>query len=191
MKASGRVSYNCIGSENTERMNRGDKNRMVLWGQSAGANAVVTYAYANPDDPIVRGLIANSGSTPTSASVNTSSFSQMAASFGCGNLTSSDELTCMQKVDALSIQEYVRGNSKGGVGGARLGGYVADNVTVFANTTERLLKGRVAKVVGYACTSGIQSARADLSQASHNWSNQERGCGFCTLYTQPDCATHS
>lgn len=121
---------------------------MILWGQSAGANAVVTYSYGNPDDPIVRGLIANSGAGPASASVNTSSFSRMAASFGCGNLTSSHELTCMQKVDALAIQKYVADNTRGGLGGPRLGGYVADNVTVFANNTERLLKGRVAKVVG-------------------------------------------
>ena len=136
--------------ENTKSVNRGDKDRMILWGQSAGANAVVTYSYGNPDDPIIRGLIANSGAASASVSVNTSSFSQMAASFGCGNLTSSDELTCMQKIDALALQKYVGENTGGGLGGPRLGGYVADNVTVFANNTERLLKGRVAKVVSYA-----------------------------------------
>lgn len=162
---------------------------MILWGQSAGANAVVTYSYGNPDDPIVRGLIASSGAGPASASVNTSGFSRMAASFGCGNLTSSDELTCMQKVDSLALQKYVGENTRGGLGGPRLGGYVADNVTVFANNTERLLKGHVAKVVGYACIPGIGRVKADMSQASHNRSNQERGCSFCTLYTQPDCRT--
>jgi len=129
---------------------------MILWGQSAGANAVVTYSYANADDPIVRGLVANSGSAPSGTAVDTSSFSKMAASFGCGNLTASDELTCMQKMDASRLQKYVLENSKGGFGGPRLGGYVADNVTVFSNYTERLLKGRVAKVVSYGCSSGIK-----------------------------------
>jgi carboxylesterase type B len=122
---------------------------MVLWGQSAGANAVVTYSYANPDDPIVSGLIADSGTaaTPGSVSTNTTSFSVMATSLGCGNLTATAELSCMQKVDALAIQKYV-GDNTGGVFGNTLGGMVADNVTVFFNNTERLVQGRIAKVVG-------------------------------------------
>jgi carboxylesterase type B len=134
---------------------------MVLWGQSAGANAVVTYSYANPDDPIVSGLIADSGSAaaPGSVSTNTTSFSVMAASLGCGNLTATAELSCMQKVDALAIQKYVQGDS-GGLIGNTLGGMVADNITVFANNTERLLQGRIAKVV---CHTGIIETRgADI-----------------------------
>jgi carboxylesterase type B len=134
---------------------------MVLWGQSAGANAVVTYSYANPDDPIVSGLIADSGSAaaPGSVSTNTTSFSVMAALLGCGNLTATAELSCMQKVDALAIQKYVQGDS-GGLIGNTLGGMVADNITVFANNTERLLQGRIAKVV---CHTGIIETRgADI-----------------------------
>jgi carboxylesterase type B len=125
----------------------GDKDRMILWGQSAGANAVVTYSYANPTDPIVRGLVAASGAAPAGVSVNTTSFTTMATSFGCGNLTAVAELACMQKVDARAIQKYARNNTGNLMSGERLGGYVADNVTVFANNTEQLLKGHVAKVV--------------------------------------------
>jgi carboxylesterase type B len=122
---------------------------MILWGQSAGANAVVTYSYGNPDDPIVRGLIADSGAAAgATGPINTTGFSTMAASFGCGNLTASEELSCIQKIDALAIQQYVADNTSGGLLGNKLGGLVADNVTVFANNTEQLLKGRVAKVVG-------------------------------------------
>ena len=132
---------------NTKEYYSGDKDRMVLWGQSAGANAVVTYSYANADDPIVRGLIADSGAGPASASVNTSSFTTMAVSFGCANLTATEELACMQKVDAFAIQQYVRNNTASEIGGVRLGGYVADNVTVFANNTEQLRLGRVARIV--------------------------------------------
>jgi carboxylesterase type B len=124
---------------------------MVLWGQSAGANAVVTYSYANPDDPIVTGLIADSGTASGSTSTNTSSFSMMASSLGCGNMSAAAELTCMQKVDALTIQNYVEGKS-GGTMATSIGGTVADNVTVFSNNTERLIHGRVAKVV---CSAGI------------------------------------
>lgn len=122
---------------------------MVLWGQSAGANAVVTYSYANPDDPIVTGLIADSGAASGSTSTNTSSFSMMASSLGCGNLSAPAELSCMQKVDALTIQSYVEDKS-GGTMATSIGGTVADNVTVFSNNTERLIQGRVAKVVSRA-----------------------------------------
>jgi carboxylesterase type B len=114
---------------------------MVLWGQSAGGNAVVTYSYAYPDDPIVTGLIADSGAAPGSVSTNTTSFSVMAASLGCVNLTAAAELSCMQAVDALAIQNYVQGTDAG------IGGMVPDNATVFANNTERLLQGRVAQIV--------------------------------------------
>ncbi|KAF2736257.1 alpha/beta-hydrolase [Polyplosphaeria fusca] len=124
----------------------GDKDRMVLWGQSAGGNAVVTYSYGYPDEPIVSGLIADSGVAPSSVGVNTTSFSVMAASLGCGNLTAADELACMQKVDALAIQKFLRDHPSGVFGAAPWGGYVADNVTIFANNTVQLMKGRVAKV---------------------------------------------
>jgi carboxylesterase type B len=121
---------------------------MILWGQSAGANAVVTYSYANPDDPIVKGLVAGSGAAPPSLGVNTTSFSTMAAGLGCGNLTAANELSCMQKLDALDIQTYVLefGN---------IGGMVADNVTAFASNSQRLANGQVAKIVSRAHTSRL------------------------------------
>jgi len=55
----------------------------------------------------------------------------------------------MQKVDALTIQSYVEDKS-GGTMATSIGGTVADNVTVFSNNTERLIQGRVAKVVSRA-----------------------------------------
>jgi carboxylesterase type B len=133
---------------------------MILWGQSAGGNAVTTYSYANSDDPIVTGLIADSGAPPGNISTNTTSFSVMAASLGCGNLTATAELSCMQNVDALSIQKYVADYS-GGMMGNRLGGMVADNITVFANNTARLLLGRVAQIVSLHAAILVRSSEAD------------------------------
>jgi carboxylesterase type B len=118
---------------------------MVLWGQSAGANAVTTYSYANPDDPIVTGIIADSGAPASGPGANSTSFSMMAASLGCGNLTAANELSCMQKIDALVVQHYVEVTAKGEFGG--VGGQVADNVTAFYNPMQRLSEGRIAKVV--------------------------------------------
>jgi carboxylesterase type B len=133
---------------------------MALWGQSAGARAVVAYSYANPDDPIVTGLIADSGSASPTPLLNGTSFSTMAASFGCGNLTAAAELSCMQAVDALAIQKYVLNYSEGA-----LGGPVADNVTAFANNTQRLVEGRIAKVVRLAGFVVLRFIEADMSHS--------------------------
>jgi carboxylesterase type B len=121
---------------------------MIMWGQSAGANAVVTYSYANPVDPIVKGLVAGSGAAAPSLGVNTTTFSMMAAALGCEVLSAADELSCMQKVDALKIQAYVLEHGGGGFGG--IGGMVADNVTAFANNTQRLAEGKIARIVSDA-----------------------------------------
>lgn len=126
---------------------RGDPDRMILWGQSAGANAVITYSYANPDDPIVKGLVADSGAAPQGLGVNNTSFSRMAAGLGCGDLAPDAELLCMQKVDAKAIQKFVLDNRSSGLG--NIGGMVADNVTAFPNNTQRLVEGRIAKIVSH------------------------------------------
>lgn len=121
---------------------------MILWGQSAGARAVVAYSYANPDDPIVKGLVAGSGAARPNLGINTTSFSKMATGLGCGNLTAADELSCMQKLDALDIQSYVLENGGGEFG--NIGGMVADNVTAFASNSQRLADGQIARIVSHA-----------------------------------------
>lgn len=121
---------------------------MLLWGQSAGANAVVSYSYAHPTDPIVSALAADSGVAPMSITSNTSGFSVMARAFGCGeNVTAAAELACMQKADALKIQKFVKENTGEVFSGGNLWGMVADNVTAFSNITERLLREQVANIV--------------------------------------------
>ncbi|KAK4120629.1 alpha/beta-hydrolase [Parathielavia appendiculata] len=110
----------------------GDPNRMILYGQSAGATAVLTQAYAYPEKPIVRGFIASS------------LFHDMAQTAGCTNLTATAELECMQGIDALVLQQKVTQASPDPNRG--LFRPIADNITVFANTTERLEKGMVAKL---------------------------------------------
>jgi len=131
----------------------------VLYGQSAGANGVITYSYAHPEDPIVSAVIASSGGGAADGSVgtNTTAFSTMAKDLGCGGLGAAEELACMQKVNATKIHDYVESHyPRGPPPGPgsdpskmppRLGSMVADNVTAFVNNTDRLHKGLVAKVV--------------------------------------------
>ncbi|KAH7402066.1 Alpha/Beta hydrolase protein [Phaeosphaeria sp. MPI-PUGE-AT-0046c] len=146
----------------------GDSTNMLLWGQSAGANAVISYSYAHPTDPIVQAIAADSGVAPPSIISNTTGFSTMARSFGCGeNVNAAAELTCMQKVDAKEIQKYVKENTGGIFAGPRLWGMVADEVTAFGNLTERLLEGKVAKIpliTGVNKNEGAAFAHFELNQ---------------------------
>lgn len=110
---------------------------------------MISYSYANPENPLVAGLIADSGAGPAdgSLSANTTGFSTLAKSFNCGNLTALEELSCMQKVDALALQKVIDGTTGSVLSNARLWGTVADNVTAFVNNTQRLIEGKIAKVV--------------------------------------------
>jgi carboxylesterase type B len=120
---------------------------MVLYGQSAGSTAVLTYAYAYPEKPIVRGFIASSAGIPTTSPTNSSLFHDLAQTAGCANLTETAELACMQKIDALVLQQKANeANTDPNRGAFRP---IADNITVFANITDRLEKGLVAKLVSF------------------------------------------
>ncbi|TDZ34521.1 Para-nitrobenzyl esterase [Colletotrichum spinosum] len=121
----------------------GDPDRITLWGQSAGGMSVGMYGYAWYQDPIVAGLIADSGaaSTLTSNDPEHTTFTKFAGLLGCGNLTAEAELQCMQSVDAKVIQNTLS------FGGGGLGFRpVVDDVTAFANSSQRLYDGKFADV---------------------------------------------
>ncbi|ETS80204.1 hypothetical protein PFICI_07733 [Pestalotiopsis fici W106-1] len=120
----------------------GDPDRIVLWGQSAGAWSVNYYGYAYPEDPIVGGLIADSGgSTVFTTDPSHSNFTSVAAAAGCGNESDAEaELVCMQGLDAATLQAVYANTT-----GVSFGPGV-DNQTVFANNTERAAAGLVAQI---------------------------------------------
>ncbi|KAF7528225.1 hypothetical protein G7054_g10223 [Neopestalotiopsis clavispora] len=119
----------------------GDPERMVLWGQSAGAWSVNYYGYAYPEDPIVRGLIADSGgSSVFTTDPSHSNFTSVATAAGCVDEDPEAELACMQSLDAATLQAAYASTT-----GASFGP-VVDNRTVFVNNTERAVAGLVAPV---------------------------------------------
>ena len=127
----------------------GDPDRITLWGQSAGAMAVDYYNFAYTEDPIVKGLIMDSGTAQIAGfSVdgnNHSTFSFIATHFGCGNLTAESELDCMRQVNHEDISAFLKAQIDGGIT-FPLYGFTVENRTIFGNYTERALVGNFTKL---------------------------------------------
>ena len=89
-----------------------------------------------------------SGSANSPSQDDSSSFSALAEAADCGGLTVDEELSCMQNVPALRLQDLVQSSTLPGsnVSTPRFGA-VVDNITVFANNTERLERNLTARIV--------------------------------------------
>ncbi|KAM7186424.1 acetylcholinesterase [Rhypophila sp. PSN 637] len=131
----------------------GDPNRIILYGQSAGANIAISYSYAYPTDPIIAGIIATSSSTPFTNPTSSPNFHNLAVLAGCPNVSSTfssplsqeeSNLLCLQSLPASEIQSHVNTLNSDPFRG--LFRPIADNITIFTNLTKRLVQGQVAKI---------------------------------------------
>jgi carboxylesterase type B len=129
----------------------GDPEKITLFGQSAGGASVDYYAYAWTKDPIVNGIIAESG---TAANLGgparnvSASWYMLSQKLGCGGAEAGARtLACVQGKpwqDVLGAMEKRGVTPNLGVGGF---GPTADGKVVFGDYAKRRAEGNFIKVV--------------------------------------------
>ncbi|KAM7184963.1 alpha/beta-hydrolase [Naviculisporaceae sp. PSN 640] len=139
----------------------GDPSRITLWGQSAGGISAGYYQYAYPKDPLVNGIIMDSGTemlgSPLFSDPTHSNFSYVAAHFGCnggGSPTSEaealHEVECMRgsNISALEVEHFIQTHDEELKVPYIFFAPQVDNVTVFtaADYVRRSEAGEVAEV---------------------------------------------
>ncbi|KAK4861826.1 hypothetical protein LT330_003861 [Penicillium expansum] len=116
----------------------GDPDRILLFGQSAGAASVDIHSYAYPDDPIVSAFALHSGTAPLlTTAPDHKNWNELSTAVGCG--VGARSLQCMRQVSMMKIVET---RSRG-----RYAFYpIVDNVLVFSDYAARAKMGKLAQL---------------------------------------------
>ncbi|ORY78551.1 Alpha/Beta hydrolase protein [Protomyces lactucae-debilis] len=130
-----------------------DPERITIFGESAGASSVAAWPYAYEWDPIVKGLIMQSGTetlfgslAPGNQSVAGSRWNTIANSSGCPlNSTKKAQFECLQNLPFKTLQDAISNASASVTGGFQP---QIDNRTVFsqAEYSRRRRAGDFAKL---------------------------------------------
>jgi carboxylesterase type B len=127
----------------------GDPSRIILFGQSAGAGSIDFYSYAHTHDPIVSGLILESGTTGLGTYTleeTSAAWYNVTATLGCGD-ASADQTKIMECMRSKSISEITAAIplSNAPTGAAEFWPTV-DNVTIFSDYPTRAAAGKFIHV---------------------------------------------
>jgi carboxylesterase type B len=138
----------------------GDPNRITIWGQSAGAMSVDYYNFAYPNDPIVSGLIMNSGTATLNflwPDVEQTNFTFVAQHFRCMESEPSARLDCFREVDAANITLFLKHYAENATAPGVAFVPIVDERTLFENYTARALAGnfsRLPAIIGNTADEG-------------------------------------
>ncbi|TVY83336.1 Lipase [Lachnellula suecica] len=140
----------------------GDPSRIILWGQSAGAMSADYYDFAYFHDPIISGLILDSGTAllPLGTDDPThSNFTFMATYFGCGpTFSPKAELDCMRNVSSYDLELFLDAYQDDFTQPMITFYPVVDNRTKFENYTKRALAGNFARIPAIIGTNADEAA---------------------------------
>jgi cholinesterase len=131
----------------------GDASRITIFGQSAGSASVDYYSYAYTSDPIIAGMIQESGTingfgTVSKTAANGAWFN-VTSVLGCGSASSnsSDVLACMRTKTPTQIYSAIPPAKAGSItGGLSNFGPAMDDITVFSDYDARSTAGNFIKL---------------------------------------------
>ncbi|KLO83622.1 esterase [Fusarium fujikuroi] len=142
----------------------GDPTRMVLGGQSAGADAGHAMLYSHSKDPIISAIAMQSGVVQVigAASVNVDAeFIRVAETVGCRDSANrTEELACMRQIDAYRLKHAISNKTVNYFGSPAGGSPMIDNVTLFT-LTEYAYRGQKGKFAKVPTLMGIMDAEGD------------------------------
>ncbi|RAH42132.1 carboxylesterase, type B [Aspergillus brunneoviolaceus CBS 621.78] len=156
----------------------GNKDNIMLWGQSQGAALTHLYTLAFPDDPLAAkfGIL----SQPPSVTIDLSTtddvyqdFDIVAQALGCNyGRDATASLECMRKVSWVQISEFInRYNASPSIS---FSSYIPDEKYIFANETQRYRSGHVAR--GPAIRSNVDRESASTNLTASALTEMEWSC---------------
>ncbi|KAI8626238.1 carboxylesterase [Xylariaceae sp. FL1651] len=129
----------------------GDRDRITLWGHSAGAVSVDVLNFAYPDEPLAAAFFLMSGTAMRTFSQGDNAlqtnFSFVAKKLGCDFAEDAEaELECMQQVPVSLISNFVGHYGDNHTKPLLFFRPTADDKIIYKNYTERALKGLISKI---------------------------------------------